>query len=241
MREISIQPACNLILFSGLAADESVFSPQKLAFPQLVVPKWSVPESTDTLDSYCKRLAHDLRPYGRCVIGGASFGGIVALHVAQYLNPIAVLLIGSVRNPAELPRYARIARPLRHFVRFIPVSVLKVFMSPLASQFGRRIAPHLSGLARQFRRADPRVFKWSIRQLLEWQTAPHVNCPILQIHGARDSVIPRQSSELDAIVANGGHVISMTHPIEVNEFIRNALKRFLDAQDGPIIPDSDRT
>lgn len=102
-----------LILFSGLAADANIFVPQKLAFPQLVVPKWPIPNQHDTLDTYCDRLADDLRAHGEAIIGGASFGGIIALHVAQRMNPLAVLLIGSVRSPVELPRIAKIARPLR--------------------------------------------------------------------------------------------------------------------------------
>ena len=115
-----------LVLFSGLAADGDVFVPQKLAFPQLVVPKWPIPEYDDTLDSYCDRLADDLRPHGNAIIGGASFGGIVALHVAERLNPLAVLLIGSVRSPAELSRVARIACPLKPFTRLIPVRFLQL-------------------------------------------------------------------------------------------------------------------
>ena len=81
-----------LILFSGFGADAKVFAPQKIAFPQLVVPKWPTPVSGETLDSCCERLADDLRPHGDAIIGGASFGGTVALHVAERLNPLAHLL-----------------------------------------------------------------------------------------------------------------------------------------------------
>jgi pimeloyl-ACP methyl ester carboxylesterase len=219
-----------LILFSGLAADASVFAPQKLAFPQLIVPLWPVPHLNDTLDSYSKRLAEDLRPHGRCVIGGASFGGIVALHVAQYLDPLSVLLIGSVRGPTELPHFARIARCLRPFVRFIPVSLLKILVFPIGSRYGRLVAPHISGLARQFRRSDAIVFKWSIRQLLQWRSSPKISCPIFQIHGERDAVIPIRYTSPDTIVVHGGHVISLTHPNDVNEFMRVALARIVDEQ-----------
>jgi pimeloyl-ACP methyl ester carboxylesterase len=226
-----------LILFSGLAADASVFIPQKLAFPQLVVPQWPVPQTNATLDSYCQRLADDLRPHGRCIIGGASFGGIVALHVAQYLNPLGVLLIGSVRNPTELPYYVRVARYLCPLVRFIPVSVLKILVSPMTAPFARRIAPHISGLARQFFHSDPIVFKWSIRQLLLWRSSPSVTCPIFQIHGERDMVIPLRYTAPGKIVAHGGHVISLTHPNDVNEFIRTALTRIVDEQNVAREPD----
>src|SRR5689334_5595161 len=93
-----------LILFSGLAADAAVFLPQTQAFPNLEVQGWIEPRPDDTFETYCRRLAGVIRPRGRCVIGGMSFGGMVALEVARHLDPLAVVLIASAREPAELPR-----------------------------------------------------------------------------------------------------------------------------------------
>lgn len=216
-----------LILFSGLAADANVFVPQKIAFPQLVVPKWPTPKHDDTLDSYCDRLADDLRPQGNAIIGGASFGGIVALHVAQRLNPLAVLLIGSVRSPAELSRVARFARPLKPLTGLIPVRFLQLCCVPVASRFARRLVPHLCGLARQFRGCDPTVFKWSLARLLDWSSIPTVECPVFHIHGDHDSVLPMRYTEPTAVVSGGGHVISLTHPTDVNDFIRSAMTQIV--------------
>jgi len=212
-----------LILFSGLAADANVFVPQKIAFPQLVVPKWPTPEPGDTLDSYCDRLADDLRPHGDAIIGGASFGGIVALHVAQRLNPLAVLLIGSVRSPAELSRVARFSRPLKPLTRLIPVRFLQLCCAPIASKLARRCVPHLCGLARQFCGSNPTVFKWSLARILDWTSTPTVECPVFHIHGGRDFVLPMRYTHPDTTVLGGGHVISLTHPTEVNDFIRSAM------------------
>ncbi len=214
-----------LILFSGLAADANVFVPQKIAFPQLVVPKWPTPESSDTLDSYCDRLADDLRPIGNAIIGGASFGGIVALHVAQRLNPLAVLLIGSIRSPAEFSRVAKLSRPLKPFVRLIPVRFLQYCCAPVASKIARRVIPHFCGLARQFRGADPTVFKWSLARMLDWSSTPTVTCRIFHIHGNRDYVLPMRYTHPDTVVSGGGHVISLTHPADVNDFIRSAISQ----------------
>lgn len=214
-----------LILFSGLAADANIFGPQKIAFPQLTVPEWPTPEQDDTLDSYCRRLADDLRPLDDAIIGGASFGGIIALHVAQQLNPRAVVLIGSVRSPAELSRVVRFSRPLEPLTRFIPVRFLQLCCLPLSSRFARRIVPHLSGLSRQFRGSDPAVFRWSLQQILNWSTEPTLNCPVFHIHGKRDYVLPLRYTKPTTVVEDGGHVISLTHPIEINDFIRSVINQ----------------
>ena len=214
-----------LILFSGLGADDAVFVPQRLAFPQLIVPTWPIPDTNDTLDSYSKRIAADLAIHGPCVVGGASFGGIVALHVARHLNPLAVLLIGSARDPAELPGIVRLARRVRPLIRRLPVSLLQLLAAPMASKMAARWSQHLAGLARQFRRSDPRVVIWSIEQLCEWRTIPPAPYPIFRIHGARDFVISPRRTRTDERITGGGHVISLTHAKEVNTFIDATLKR----------------
>ena len=74
-----------LILFSGMGADASVFLPQSLAFPNLTVPDWPIPNDDDDLTSYCSRMADSLALPQPCVVGGASFGGIVALEMTRHL------------------------------------------------------------------------------------------------------------------------------------------------------------
>ena len=212
-----------LILFSGLAANAHVFAPQKVSFPQLVVPEWLTPESQETLDSYCDRLADELRPCGDAMIGGASFGGIVALHVAQRLRPAAVVLIGSVRSPNELPGIARYSRPLKPLIRLIPVRLLQWCCIPFASNVAQRVAPHLCGISRQFRDCDPAVFKWSLARILDWSSTPEIDCPVFHIHGDHDFVLPIRCTQPTSIVRGGGHVISLTHPTDVNEFLRKSI------------------
>ena len=213
-----------LILFSGLGADASIFSPQLREFPQLIVPEWTHPSPNDSLASYCERMADAIRPTGPCVIGGASFGGIVALELARFLNPLAVLLIGSAREPRDLPTHVRALRPLRGAVHWLPLAAFQWSAAPLGTQLGRRVAPHLGGLARQFREADRAVLRWSMRQILTWSEPPVVTCPVYRIHGDRDRVLPLRGTP-DTIVPGGGHVISLTHPALVNAFIAESLRK----------------
>jgi pimeloyl-ACP methyl ester carboxylesterase len=223
-----------LILFSGLAADDNVFAPQKLAFPQLIVPAWPKPESNDSLDSYCNRLADLIRSDADVIIGGTSFGGIIALHVAQRLKPVTVILIGSIHSPNELPYLARFCRPLKPLIPLIPVRLLQICVAPVASKLARRCFPHLCGLARQFRGSDPTVFKWSLARILDWNAAPKISCPIFHIHGDRDFVLPVRYTNPDTVVNGGGHVISLTHPTDLNAFIQRTIAKTMgEPSDAP--------
>ncbi|MCM2370490.1 alpha/beta fold hydrolase [Aporhodopirellula aestuarii] len=214
-----------LIFFPGLAADANIFVPQAIAFPQLIVPPWPSPETNESLDSYAQRVAEDLRDYGPCIVGGASFGGIVSLHVAKYLDARAVLLIGSIASPDELPTYGRIARPLKRLVRLLPIRMMQWLATPLASNAVRRIAPFSWGLVRQFRGSDPDVFRWSLARILDWHDTPVLDCPVFHVHGDRDRTLPIRYTQPDTVVRGGGHVISLTHADEVNAFIRDAINQ----------------
>lgn len=147
----------------------------------------------------------------------------MALHIAQSLKPQGVILIGSIRGPDEFPHYLRFARHFRPFVRYVPVRVMQLLCFPLASTFVRRFAPYLRAVAWQFCHADPRLIKWSVSELLAWHTTPEVPCPIYQIHGERDYVLPGGNTNPDQVIARGRHLISLTHPQEVNQFIQSVL------------------
>jgi pimeloyl-ACP methyl ester carboxylesterase len=220
-----------LILFSGLGADASIFAPQKARFPQLIVPPWTPPRPGDSLSQYCKRMASELPVTGPCVIGGASFGGIIALEMARFMHPLAVLLIGSVREPAHVPPHVRALRPLRGLTDWLPLTMFQWSAGPLGTRSGRRLAPHLGGLASQFGRADRAVLRWSMRQMLTWCEPPIVTCPVFRIHGDCDRVLPLREQP-DTVVTGGGHVISLTHPEQVNQFIDECLQRVNSAR-GP--------
>ncbi len=54
-------------------------------------------------------------------IGGASFGGMVALELARHLRPTAVILIASCRSPLSLPPHYR---QLSWLTQFLPAAML---------------------------------------------------------------------------------------------------------------------
>lgn len=219
------QGSDRLILFSGLAANSDVFALQMLAFPMLIVPDWPKPQARDTLQSYSDRLAESLKMEGELILGGASFGGIVALHAARLLRPRAVMLIGSVKSPAELSHLIRFCRPLRAIVPLIPVRLIQWLATPFTSRRVSSVCPHLSRLLCQFIDSDPVVFKWSLARILDWKQIPVLDCPIYHIHGDRDRVLPIRYTNPNSVVIGGGHVISLTHPDQVNAFIQSVIDR----------------
>jgi pimeloyl-ACP methyl ester carboxylesterase len=218
-RRGSMADTMPLILLPGMAADERLFAPQRAAFPCLLVPAWIEPLPQESLRSYAGRLARRINPGHPCVVGGASFGGIVALEMAAHLQARACVLISSVRSPSELPWLHRLLRP---------AAVLgPAGLGRVAALVARASAPSLSPRAAQRLRrlsAPQAAFqRWASWAVLTWRpnrAARQVR--VYQIHGGADRTFPIRYTRPDVVVARGGHLLSLTHPQAVNELLAQA-------------------
>lgn len=217
-----------LILFSGMGADASIFQQQKLAFPKLTVPTWPAPYDGDDLTSYCARFADTLDPHRPCIVGGASFGGIVALEMTRHLDALACLLIGSVGGPSQLPKRVRLLRPFSPALNMTPITMLQKSAASAVVAASKVDAKHLASISRQFSEADANVLRWSARQILSWNSS-YDDIDVRHIHGDRDHVFPISCVDPDEVVFGGGHVISMTHGEQVNEFLRKHITQITAA------------
>jgi pimeloyl-ACP methyl ester carboxylesterase len=208
-----------LILLSGMAADERLFAPQRTAFPQLLVPKWIEPLAEESLKAYACRLAQLLDPGLPCVVGGASFGGIVALEMATHLQARACVLISSVRSPSELPWCYRLLRPMAIVG---PAGLRR--LAGLATQISApSLPPRAAQHLRRLSEAEATFLRWATWAVLTWQPSPEVRrLRVYQIHGGADRTLPVRYTRPDVVVAHAGHLLPLTHPQAVNEFLRLA-------------------
>jgi pimeloyl-ACP methyl ester carboxylesterase len=210
-----------LILLSGMTTDDRLFHFQRRAFPSLVVPAWIEPQPDESLSSYAARLARIVDPGVPCFIGGASFGGMVALEMSRHLQAVACLLIASVRTSNELPWTLRAFRPLNWLGRQRGDRLL--------AGYARLAKPFLSAPARRqvdkFSWPDAAFVRWASLAVLGWQPAADWNVPIHQIHGDRDRTLPCAGTQADVIVPGGDHMLPFTSPQEVNEFLRDRIAR----------------
>jgi pimeloyl-ACP methyl ester carboxylesterase len=215
-----------LILLAGMGADERLFAPQAQAFPQLVVPKWIEPYGDESIAAYAKRLAKGLKVTGPCFVGGASFGGFVAIEMARHFDARACFLIGSLRGPQELPLRVRALRRLGGATRVVPFEWVCRAAGRSVELFGFCSGPRTRQLLRQLSDADAKFLRWATRAVLTWQPAPPPpNVPVYHIHGDRDHVLPVSRTRADRIVRGAGHVLSLTHAADVNDFLRSHMRR----------------
>lgn len=204
-----------------MGADARVFAKQIEAIPQIVVPVWIDPLPKESLSSYAKRLAIEINPDRPCFVGGASFGGFVAVEMIRHLDVKACLLVGSVRTPDEFPITIKALRKLVGAADAIPFEVATLLSKVALVSSGSFLRAHWSDLVTQMSESDAAFLRWACRATLEWRGVTSIgNAPIYQIHGAKDLVLPVKNTTPDVIVADAGHALSMSHPDAVTEFLR---------------------
>lgn len=211
--------AC-IILLPGLGADGRMFEPQRLAFPGLQTPEWIAHRAAESLADYARRMAATIDPPPRFYLGGASFGGMVALEMARHIRPKAVFLIGSCRSGRQLPWALRFWYP---FGRAIPDAMVRLAGRLPVRDWARilQAGPQHAVLFRDMlRQVSIPFLRWGHRAIVQWDGVAELPIPVCQIHGREDRFIPVRCTEPDAVVNGAGHLLSLTHPEEVNAFIR---------------------
>lgn len=205
-----------LIMLPGMGADARMFLAQQMAFPQLQVATWVTPEPRESLAHYAGRMVEQLSPGPECFLGGASFGGVVALEMACLIHPRACILIGSMRDADGLPTYFRRLKCMSGLIRCAP-AVAQLGLWTVGSVLGAVNR----GVLRQLSEADGRFLSWAIRALLDWNPSPGtLHLTIAQIHGGRDRLLPLRLTHPDQELPGAGHLLSITHAKDVNDFIR---------------------
>ncbi|MDZ7615877.1 MAG: alpha/beta hydrolase [Patescibacteria group bacterium] len=216
-----------LILLPGVGADARLFEPQREVFPDLVVPDWLPPEPEESLPHYGARMAEAMAPLfrndGPAVLGGVSFGGMVAYEAARHVRPTVVVQIASCRSRHAVRALLRATRPVAPVALPGLLRTAKM-LSPLALE----LLTHLKTKQRDFfvamfKEADSAFMKWALTAILAWEPCPPLDVPVRQIHGRRDLLLPVENVDADEIVATGGHLINMTHAAEVNAFIAKSI------------------
>ena len=215
-----------VILLSGMGADDRVFAGLRGQVPGLVVPAWLKPRPRESLRLYARRMAEQVDPGVPCYIGGASFGGFVALEMIPHLRARGCFLIGSLRRADELPEALKAHRGVAAgAVAHLPFEIAQTLGALLLTSARPALGPHLAGLLDQLKASDAAFLRWASWAVLTWD-GPYLDgdVPIHQIHGGRDRVLPVSLTTPDLVVCEAGHAVSMSHPGAVADFVRGIVR-----------------
>jgi len=202
-------------LIPGLGADERVFQFLRLE-GEVHILRWLAPQnSNETLSHYAVRLAAGVPGSQPCWLVGVSFGGVLALEIAQ-LRPLArVVLISSFTGPQELPWLGRVARAtgLHHLV---PPQLLPRLPRVAQWFFGVQNGREYQLLRQILHDTDPHFTRWAIARLLQWPGRP---TPVpIRIHGTDDRLLPAGAA-FSPHQLPGGHLIIISQAREISHLL----------------------
>lgn len=226
-----------IVLLPGLGADPRIFDRQQRYFGNdLECPDWLQPGINESSDDYARRWAEKLLPAPGdtrpLFLGGVSFGGMVAMQMAQHLRPEAIILLGSCRSTTAKPPRWQVARKVSDLIpRWLFGRSFLAAAGLWVSILDQMDGPHRSVMIAMSADSDPDLIRWGGHACADWafdeSTIPDFP-PVHQIHGRLDAIIPLHPGDPDSVIPDGRHIIHFSHPETVNRYIMDVIRHYTD-------------
>lgn len=221
-----------LVLLPGLGADPRLFDPQRSEFPNLISPPWLEPTSNESLAGYAARMAERIRPMlptdGRSlVLGGVSFGGMLAAEMAPLLKPDALVLIGSALSPKEIAPSLRLMAMAGRWMPAPRGESAKFMARGFIRQLGPMKREHRLFLETMIDAVPFSFLQWAGRAIFGWEGASHTHRNLIRVHGERDRIIPCRpcgASSAHVVIPNAGHVPNVSHAEVINKTLADCVR-----------------
>jgi len=213
----------HLYLISGLGADYRAF--ERLDFPEgykIIHLDWIKPLKNETLQSYARRMAASIDPNEDFILGGLSFGGIIAVEIAKFTTPLKLLLFSTVADRKSLPWYYPIAGLLR-LDKIMPAFHPRNSLTFMFWFFGPLDRDSREVLRYFISNSDSSFILWALGCISRWQNES-IAVPCFHIHGELDRAFPlRCIAKVNYVVKGGGHLVVYTHAKEVSKVLHDVL------------------
>ncbi|MBK9993019.1 MAG: alpha/beta hydrolase [Saprospiraceae bacterium] len=213
-----------LYFISGLGVDHRAFKfiqlPSK--FEVIHLP-WLIPEQSESLESYAKRMTEKIDAANDFSLIGLSFGGVLANEMMDYVKPKHTILISSIASRNELPLHYRIAGAF-HLNQFFSLRSMNQIPSVNYFVFGVSSDQDKQLLNEILKDTDPEFSSWAVNQLLQWKREKPQSS-ILRIHGDQDLVLPITGFTPDHIIRGGGHFMISTKAEEISAILTQILAK----------------
>ena len=206
-----------LYVFSGLGADERVFTHIDFGAYKPVFIRWITPLHQEKIEDYATRISTQITTV-RPILIGLSFGGIIAIEIAKQIPVAQIILIASVKTKTELPPYFMAGKGFM-LHKFIPASILKQANFITYWFFGIKTAADKKLLKNILYDTDPGFLKWGIDKIAHWKNSA-IPANIIHIHGTNDKIFPLKYINYDYKVIDGGHFMAINKAERISELIK---------------------
>ncbi len=215
-----MKPTATWILIPGLGTDHRYFANIVDLLPDHQIIRFEIPERGESIEAYADRLREQIKAKGPIVLGGVSFGGMLASIMCRHVQPTAVVLMSSTTTPDSMYTSVRV---FEWMSRVWPDTFTQ-WVRQLGGRTLRWLEPiptdQVENFKSMIRNADLRLVRGGGRMIMQWRKPPEITCPVFHIHGSRDLLIPATKVQPTHVVQGAGHLMNLTHPEPVRDFIR---------------------
>jgi len=204
-----------------LGADKVAFSFLTLDGCNLVCIDWLMPEKKETIESYAARMAACIKE-DNPILMGLSFGGMLCIEIAKLMPVRQVILVSSISNRQQMPRWMRIAGSLK-LDKIVPLKPFKIIEPIQNRRMGVTTRAEIN-LVNEFRDKTSQVFiDWAVHVILNWKNEREPE-KFFHIHGDDDKIFPIHKTKPTHILKNAGHFMIMNRATEVSSYLNQILK-----------------
>jgi pimeloyl-ACP methyl ester carboxylesterase len=207
-----------LYVFSGLGADKRIFSKLDLSAFDCVFIDWITPEKNETLQQYALRISKEI-PKNASILG-VSFGGMLAVEIANYKKMCHLFLISTAKTKFELPLLYRLAGKIG-LVHLLPSKLLKKANILSYWFFGMKTREEKQLLKAILNDTDSCFLKWAMRAICLWNNEK-IPENFTHIHGSADRILPFKKIKGASKIEKGGHLMVYTHAKDISIVMKSA-------------------
>lgn len=215
----------NTYLIPGLGGDKRMYEGQLNKFSDTKVLEFIEPLPKESISNYAKRLAEGIDKTKPFILIGVSLGGILVQEISKFYTPEKAIIISSVKNRNELPKWIRFFKyfPLQKIIHGKAYLWAFMLLISFKTMFKRsnNVVKKLKDMAMD---VNPVFVYWAVNQVINWK-APEGNFQPYHIHGSNDTLFPIKHIENVTVrVENGTHVMILTHVKIINQHLEKWLE-----------------
>jgi len=208
-------------LLPGQGGDERLFQNIHITGHEIKVIVLETPFKGESLPEYAKRLSTQIDTTCSFSLVGVSFGGMIAVEMAKFLEPKKVIIISSAKTKDELPWKYKVVKHLRLYKLFNGKLLKKManIVRPIIEPDSKKNHDTFSAMIDD---RDPAYLKRAVECVLLWENTEYRE-DIIHLHGTNDHTIPIKNIINPVRIEDASHVMVMTEGDRIGALINEYL------------------
>ncbi|MCK7556693.1 alpha/beta hydrolase [Chitinophaga sedimenti] len=215
----------HIYLISGLGADDRVFG--NLEFPAgyetHYLPRIKPAGPDESIEAYAARMAQSIQ-HPNPILLGLSFGGMMCVEIARFLETEKVILLSSIKHRKERPPYYRYNLLSKFVLTKVPDRLLFGRRRLIVEYFLQTETKYELQLVREYlAKKDYAYTRWAMSAICQWKN-DWMPERVVHIHGTKDRPFPIRYLQPTHRINGGGHFMVLNRAEEINRIIKESLE-----------------